>query len=438
VQVTQALRLPAIPQPNLPDKIAVSVSARAQNAGLFSTQVDVDVENHSPSPLICDIRGRTMSREIALRPGYVWIDPNTTGTLHVRVGTRIPGIHTVVVRLRDNAREYLAETAVHAPLALRLLPALAAVVFLCAAAVLATGALRPRVDALTAPPRVIAGDRVDVGYSANGAGSIHYAVRRDGVTVGEGSLPHGTGTLRFVTDRLPARYSVLLTISGALGSANSERTIVAQAPPVPPAVAQIRSLEVQPPVAVSGSRILVRYASNGQSGTVRLIDERGTPWDAAPYSRKGVTPLAAPHVDAPRHFGLRLDVRKGDSIAAAVTGVEILPQPSPSASPRAKRPAPTPPPVAVANVWTNPGYVISGTYFRVALRGAAAHVTGRATLESAAGTPLQSSPVAPGRDALFLAPSVKRATTFYVMVSATRDRAGQLLVVPIVIHPREP
>ncbi|HEV3154398.1 MAG TPA: hypothetical protein VGZ02_11385 [Candidatus Baltobacteraceae bacterium] len=438
MQVTQAVRLPAVPERNLPEKIAVSVSARAQRAGLFSTVVDVAVENHSPSPLICDIRGRTARREIEMQPGYVWIDPNTTGTLHVRVGTRFPSIHTVVVRLRDNVREYVAETAVEAPSAIRAFPFIAALVFLAAAAVLIAGILRPRIDALTMPSRVMTHDGVDVGYSANGVGEIRYEIQRDGVAIGDGTLPHGSGTLRFVTDRAPAQYRVVLTIAGALGKVSAQRSLTAVAPPAPPVVAQIRSLDAQPAVATSGTPIAVRYNASAQSGTVRLVDSRGTPWDAAAYNPKGVTIIAAPHVDAPRHFTIRLDVRKADSLAAAAIGVEVLPQPTPSASPRARVSAAapfTPPPSAVGNVSTNPAYIVSGTYFSVTLRGAAAHVTGRATLETAAGTPLQSSPVAPGSDAKFIAPSVKRPATFYVMVSATRDRSGQLIVVPVVVHP---
>jgi hypothetical protein len=436
VQVTPSIHLPAVPEQKLPEKILVSVNARAQRAGFFSTIVDVDVENNSPSPLICDIRGRTMTRTIEMRPGYVWIDPNTTGTLHVRVGSRIPSIHTVIVRLRDNAREYLAETAVQAPVALRILPAFVTIAFLAIAAFLAAGFLRPHIDALSAPVRVIGGDGVDVAYAAHGVGDMHYTVQRDGTTVGEGALASGTGTLRFVTDRVPAQYNVLLTIAGPFGKASAQRTLVAQAAPVTPVVAEIHTLDAQPPVAISGKPILVRYSSNGQSGTVRLIDASGTPWEAAPFSAKGATAMHAPHVDAPTHFTIRLDVRRADSIASASTGLEVLPQPSPSTSPSPQPSGGAPPPAAVGNVSTDPAYVLSGTYFTVTLHGSASHVTGQATLQSAAGTPLQSAPVAPGRDATFIAPSVKRATTFYVMVSATRERSGQIIVVPVVVHPR--
>lgn len=431
------MHLPAVPEPKLPDKIPVSVSARAQRAGFFSTVVDVDVANSGPSPLICDIRGRTMSGEVEMRPGYVWIDPNTTGTLHVRVGMRIPAIHTVVVRLRDNVREYLAETAVQTPAALRVIPVIAALLLLSLAAVLLSGGLRPRVEALTAPDRVTTGDGVEVAYAANGWGSVHYSVKRDGTAVGEGDLPHKTGTLRFVTGRLPAQYSVVLTVSGPLGSASAQRTVQAQALPQAPIVAAIRSLDAQPPVAVSGKSIVVRYAANAQSGTVRLLDAKGTPWDAAPYNQRGTTALHAPHVDAPSHFTIRLDVRRAASVAAASTGVVVVPQPSPSASPQPNPSgnASTPPPAPVGNVSTDPAYVVSGTYFTVTLHGAASHVVGQATLQNASGTPLQASSVAPGRDAKFIAPSVKRATTFYVMVSATHDRSGQIIVLPVVVHP---
>jgi hypothetical protein len=434
VSSPQPSRLPAVPEPKLPDTVAVSVNARARSAGLFSSEVDVDVVNDGPSPLICDIRGRTPTREIQLQPGYVWIDPNTTGTLHVRVGLRWPRIHTVIVRLRDSSREYLAETPVHTPIALLVLPAVALLALLLIAGLIASGALLPRVQALTAPAHVTAGDRVEVDYATAGLGSVGYVVRNSSGVVASGTLPHGASAFGFRTDRNTDRYAIDLTISGIAGGASAERIVQAKAPPPAPRVASIRSLDIQPSVAVGGTPIDVRYAASAQSGTLRLVDANGTPWDAAPYSSKGSVLLHAPHVDAPEHFTIRLDVRNGTSVAAASTGVVVVPSPSPapSSSPGAGA---TPPPAALTNVNTTPAYVVSGTYFAVTLHGAASHVSGRATLQNAAGTPLQAQDVAPGQDAKFIAPSVKRPTTFYVMVSATHDKTGQLIVVPVVIHP---
>ena len=430
----EASRLPAVPGSSPPEIVAVEIEARSQPAGLFSSAVDVDVRNNSPSPLICDIRGRTTSGETQMKPGYVWIDPNTTGTLHVRVGVRLPAVHTVIVRMRDSSREYLAEAAVAPPIALRVLPLLALAALAALAIVLFVLLGRPQIQALSAPAHAMAGDRVGVGYAASGVGTIRYSVTRDGRTVESGTLADRTGTLQVQTDRRAGTYDVSVGISGIAGSASAQQRIQTQAPPSTPIVAAIHSLDAQPPVAMSGTSIDVRYSASAQSGTIRLVDSKGTPWDAAPYNARGSTILQAPHVDAPQHFTIRMDVRNDASTAAASTGIVIVPSPSPSPSP-SLAPFGTPPPASVAAVTTTPAYIVSGTYFVVTLRGAAANVSGRATLQSAKGTPLQAQDVAPGQQARFIAPGVKRATTFYVMVSATHERAGQLIVVPVVVHP---
>ena len=432
----QTQRLPAVAEAQVPQTVAVSIAARAQRASWFSSTVDVDVVNESPSPLVCDIRGRMVSGEKQLQPGYVWIDPNTTGTLHVRVGLRIPQIHTVIVRMRDSTREYVAQASLDPPLALRALPLIAACALLVIAGLLVTNLTRPRIQALSAPIHVIAGDRVDVAYAASGLGRAQYAVQRDGKPFASGSLPRDSGAVSFTTERLPAAYTFTITIAGAAGSATAQRSITAQPAPSAPIVASIHSLDAQPSVAISGAPIDIRYSANAQDGTVRLLDEKGTPWDAAPYDIHGATLIRAPHVDTPSHFTIRLEVRNGASLAAASTGIVVLPSPSPSAPPSASPLSPaTPPPAAVDAVGTIPAYIVSGTDFEVMFRGAAAHVTGRATLESTGGTPIQAQDIGPGKSAKFTAPSVKRETTFYVMVAATHEKAGQLIVVPVVIHP---
>lgn len=432
----QIQRLPAVPEAHVPQTVAVSIAARAQRPNWFSSTVDVDVINESPSPLVCDIRGRMISGEKQLQPGYVWIDPNTTGTLHVRVGLRVPRIHTVIVRMRDSAREYVAQTPLESPLVLRALPLIAACALLAIAGVLVAKLTQPRIQGLSAPTRVIAGDRVDVAYSAGGLGHVQYAVQRDGKPFASGALTQDSGSVAFTTDRRPAAYTFAITISGTAGGASAQRSIIAQPAPSAPILASIHSLDARPSVAISGAPIDVRYSASAQDGTVRLLDEKGTPWDAAPYDIHGATLLRAPHVDAPAHFTIRLEVRNGASLAAASTGIVVLPSPSPSPSSSASPFSPaTPPPAAVDAVGTMPAYIVSGTYFEVVLRGAAAHVTGRATLESTGGTPIQSQDIGPGKSAKFIAPAVKEATSFYVMVAATHEKAGQLIVVPVVIHP---
>ncbi len=424
-------RLPAVSGPKLPDTVAVTVTARAQRARFFSSDVDVDVVNGSPSPLICDIRGRSAGREIQLEPGYVWIDPHTTGTLHVRVGMRIPGIQSVVVRMRDAAREYLSETSVQTPIALRLLPLFAVCVVLALAALIFSGVLFPKIEALTAPSRVIAGDLVEAEYATAGSRTVQYSVRSGSAIVSSGTLTRPAGTIRFATSPAGGTYTIEVSVAGVAGAAIAKRIVVAQTPPPRPLSAAIHELDVQPAVATSGTPMKVRYSANGQSGTIRLLDNSGTPWNAAPYDPRGSVTMVAPHVDAPQHFTIQMQIRNGASTAQATTGLVVLPSPTPSPS---AAPTSAPPP-ALGSIVTTPSYVVSGTYFAVTLRGAK-DVSGRATLQNAAGTPLQSQQLGPGKAARFIAPGVKRATTFLIAVNATSGKAGQLMVVPLVIHPR--
>lgn len=431
--MNEAVRLPAVAEPKLPDEVAVSVSARARRAEWMRSIVDVEIENSTLCPLICDVRGRTFTGLVQMRPGYVWIDPKTHGTLHVRVGMRLPPVRSVVVRLRDNVREYSAEAQVETPIALRVFPLALICALLAALAWLLGSVLPPRVEALTAPAKVFTGDQVDVGYAATGWGQTTYEIDRDGTPVGSGTLPPGDGAIRFRTDRMPARYTVTVAFVGLFGSARASRSFTAQAPPRPPKVAAIQSLDVRPSVAMSGTPLAVRYAATAQNGTIRILDAKGVVWDAASYNRGGSTNLTAPHVDTPRRFDVRLEVHQGATMSAASIGLLVMPKPTPKPS---TTPQTSAPPAPGGTFTAIPAQPVSGTYFAVRMDGPAGDAPFRAILQNESGRTLESETIAPEKPAHFVAPIVAQPTKFYVMISGTAGRSGQLIIVPVTILPR--
>jgi len=197
-------------------------------------------------------------------------------------------------------------------------------------------ASRPRVAALAAPPRVVAGSEFSVAYAlANASGGEYTIEAQNGLQVRRGAVPAGSGafTVTMPTGPSAGGYDLHLFARGRLGT--DERTLhVTSYVPAPVTVTgqtsdvKISGLGLASETVVSGTPIIVNYHTPAQSGTVRLIDEYGTVRAEALLSRSGTSMLAAPLVDADQDLRVVVTAERGTDRDEAQVPVRVLrPQP---------------------------------------------------------------------------------------------------------------
>jgi len=207
-----------------------------------------------------------------------------------------------------------------------------------AAFVLALGSIggivasRPRVAALAAPPRVVAGSEFSVAYAlANASGGEYTIEAQNGLQIRRGVVPAGSGafTVTMPAAPSPGGYDLHLFAKGRLGS--DERTLhVVSYVPAPAAVTaqtsdvKISGLGLASETVVAGTPIIVNYHTPAQTGTVRLIDEYGTVRAEALLSHSGTSMLAAPLVDADQDLRVVVTAERGTDRDEAQVPVRVL------------------------------------------------------------------------------------------------------------------
>ncbi|MBD5605859.1 MAG: hypothetical protein IAI48_12345, partial [Candidatus Eremiobacteraeota bacterium] len=209
--------------------------------------------------------------------------------------------------------------------------ALAATFVLAAGGVVGLLGARPKVAAMAAPPRVVAGSEVSVAYALSNASGGEYTVERpDGLQVRRGFIPAGSGafTIAMPAGAQAGGYDLHVTARGRFGSDERSMHLAAYVPP-PAASGQpdgvkIASVGLASETVVAGTPIIVNYRTAARAGTVRLIDEYGTVRAEALLSRSGTSMLAAPLVDADQDLRVVVTAERGATRDEAQTPVRVL------------------------------------------------------------------------------------------------------------------
>jgi hypothetical protein len=193
-------------------------------------------------------------------------------------------------------------------------------------------ASRPRVAALAAPPRVVAGSEFSVAYAlANASGGEYTIEAQNGLQIRRGAVPAGSGafTVTMPAAPSPGGYDLHLFAKGRLGSDERTLHVVSYVPAPAPVTAQtsdvkISGLGLASETVVAGTPIIVNYHTPAQTGTVRLIDEYGTVRAEALLSHSGTSMLAAPLVDADQDLRVVVTAERGTDRDEAQVPVRVL------------------------------------------------------------------------------------------------------------------
>ncbi len=293
----------------------------------------------------------------------------------------------------------------------------------------------PRIDLLAAPARAFAGAPLDIPYAFAGFGSMQYTLQtKDGRQLAAGLLTDRQGTLHFVLPGNSGSQIVLAaTLASPLGTAQaSRRVLIAQAPPAakPAAIApRIESFTVASPTVVAGAPLVVHYSTNAKSGQVWLIDETGRLWATASLFADGASTLKVPQAAAGQKMRVVLHARDGAADTVSSLGVTV--QPGAVVVSNAAATSASAPLALVLSASS----VAPGDDVTVTLKGN--HGDSRISLTDAAGNTVEQGDVPAGQDAVTLsAPSVKTATTYYVVASISSGVSEQSLVQKLVVTPR--
>jgi hypothetical protein len=293
----------------------------------------------------------------------------------------------------------------------------------------------PRIDLLAAPARAFAGAPLDIPYAFAGLGSMQYTLQtKDGRQLAAGLLTDRQGTLHFVLPRNSGSQLVLAaTLASPLGTARALRRVaIAQAPSAAKPIAaapRIESFTVASPSVVAGAPLVVHYSTNAKSGQVWLIDETGRLWASASLFADGTSTLKVPQAAAGQKMRVVLHARNGSADTVSSLGVTVQPG-DVVASTAAVTPSNAPLALVLSASSVAPGEDVT-----VTLKGN--HGDSRISLTDAAGNTVEQGDVPAGQDAVTLsAPSVKTATTYYVVASISSGISEQSLVQKLVVTPR--
>ncbi len=310
----------------------------------------------------------------------------------------------------------------------------------------------PRVLAVAAPEKALAGSTVQVPFQVSGAGSVEYDfATKDGMQLAAGlasrsdvlKLPipsHGAG----------APYTLHVRMRNAF--INSERTAVItaiipkSAPIVRPRKPQldastlIGDLSVTPSPVHAGGMLTVKYATLAQSGDIWLIGMDGRTWARAPLSPAGFVQVSVPQAGAGHDMRVVLHAQRGNVHAESSVGLTVLPSeeiaksnaPSTDSSGTnvAHEAAAATPTLSLDSQVVSPGdnvvVRVSGTHGDVQIK-----------LENTSGGTVAQGSVSAQDGAISIsAPSVSTVTTFFVIATYSAGVSEQSIVRRLVVTPR--
>lgn len=302
----------------------------------------------------------------------------------------------------------------------------------------------PRILDVSAPQKALAGTMLQVPYQVSGLGSVEYDFRtKEGLQLAAGlSSQSGVLDLRIPRNGEGAPYTLHLRMRNAFLYAEDSATIGAIVPvtvksktPTAPG-ALIKNLAVTPSPVSAGKMIVVRYATEAQSGDVYLLDASGATWAHAPMSLLGTTRLTVPQAAAGRDMRVVLHAQREKEHAESSVAVSVMPsqvtvaQAASHYTPRA-----TPTKSLVAPALTLSDQVVSpGDTVTASISGI--HGDVRVTLMGSNGATLAQGDADESNGVTLTAPNVSTPTTFYVVATLTSGVSQQTIVRRLVVTPR--
>lgn len=303
----------------------------------------------------------------------------------------------------------------------------------------AAAAVTPRIGAIAAPARALAGTAIDVPYAFGGWATMRYALQTpDGRQIFAGLRTQHQGTLHFQVPAAAGHDVVLgITVAGPFGQQHSaQRIAIAGAPPrtaAKPAQTQqprIGELVVATPVVHAGGKLQLAYVTNASSGEVWLVDEAGRLWASAPMSTSGSVTMTVPHGTSGHKLRALLRVRNGKAEALASVAFSVVPWENDGA-----QAAPAPKSAAMPVLAISSEAAAPGDSITVSITGR--HGDAQVALTDASGNAIEQGDIAAGQNAVTLtAPSVTEATTYYVTASVRQGIGEQTLVKKLTVTPR--
>lgn len=307
-------------------------------------------------------------------------------------------------------------------------------------------AATPRVLAVAAPSKAVAGSTIRVPFQVSGNGSVEYDFStRDGVQIAAG-LAQRSDVLRLPipANGSGAPYTLHVRMRNAFLASERAATIAAVAaphgvkpaakPPAPDASTLISDLSVSPSPVHAGTMISVKYATSARGGDVWLLGLDGRTWARAPISPSGITQLSVPQAAAGHDMRVVLHAQRGNSHAETAIGLTVLPSTDLAKSDAPVQPAaaakPAAPTLALDSQVVSPGD-------NVVVRVSGARGDVKITLMTSGGTTIEQGSVSQADGAISIsAPPVSSVTNFYVVATYTQGVSEQSIVKRLVVTPR--
>ncbi len=405
----------------------VMAALKCRRRKFFTSDFIAEVVNESDDELACSVTGWTHGGSVALAPEHLWVSGQSVARIPITAPLRFPHrLRSIALHMQNRSLRATAEAEVPVPPALALLTAVCVLAVATLGALFAWKACVPEISAYALPMRVVAGDRVVASYAYAGMGTGEYDVTSRGEQVSGGVLSSKHGSFSFPTSNGAAFYHVTLSVVGAFG--NARRQLIVQALPASAAsVLSIAALQPDPSVVRSGDKIIVRYLTDAQTGTVTLFDASNIPLAHAAYDERGFSRLVAPDVDVPTQYRVELVATRGSESARASAGLLV--------EPKETGPAPPSNLLTASQLLHVKANVESAQTFAVRVLQHPADL--RLTLEDSSGTPVQSEPVAPGTPLVyFQAPNVSHDSPYVLVASFSSGNVSQVLLRHILVRVR--
>lgn len=308
----------------------------------------------------------------------------------------------------------------------------------------------PRVLAVAAPAKALAGSAVQVPFQVSGIGSVEYDwTNRDGLQLAAG-LASRSDVLKLPmpASGAGAPYTLHVRMRNAFLKSEQSATIAAFVPrsvptahprPVPPdASTLISDLSVSPSPVHAGDMIAVKYATQARSGDVWLVGMDGRTWARAPLSVSGTTEVSVPQAAAGHDMRVVLHAQRDKTHAESSVALTVLPSATvvssgtpatPAQESQATKPATT------ATMTLDSQVVSPGD--NVIVRVSGTHGDVKIVVMNAAGSMVEQGSVSQEDGAISItAPSVNAVTTFFVVATFTAGVSEQSIVRRLVVTPR--
>jgi hypothetical protein len=191
----------------------------------------------------------------------------------------------------------------------------------------------PQTPAFAVPSSASAGTLARVPYATHGIGTWSYLARAaDGSELGEGPLPRTRGEIAFALPPKVANQKVTVLVRGRSMFGVREREASFPVTPAPvlaiaAPIARVGSLTARRERLGNVETILASYLAVGNGGQLSIVDPNGKLVARAAFTHTGTQRVTLPASVANAALNVRLDVRRGASLASAAVGLPALAAP---------------------------------------------------------------------------------------------------------------